>query len=178
MIDQSLNTVKSKIGNPLRTNRFYADFPALDGSGIEEDVTYFLNSMSTPTKTISEIIIFWQGLQYKVPGDLTFAPLSVTFMTDENLSAYNYMMFWQDLVVNDLDNTRGALSDVKKIIELHQLSDNGGVKATWSCNGLFPTEVGEVSFDREGADTVGTFTVQFAMDNFTYSQSNAINLTK
>jgi len=176
MIDMSLNTISQKIGNPLRTNRFYADFPAFDGSGIEEDVTFFLNSISTPTKTIGEIKIFWQGLSLNVPGDCTYSPITLTFMTDEALSAYNYFQLWQSLVIDDLTNSRGKLSDVKKGIDLHQLADNGAVKATWFMNGMFPTEVGEVSFDREGADTVGTFTVNMAFDNFTFSQSNASNI--
>lgn len=163
MIDISLATVKQKTGQPLLANRFFAEFPAL-GDGFEEDMAYFMLSASTPTKTIGEILINFMGLQYKVPGDVTYGAFTASFICDKNNTAYKYMQLWQSLVVDDLSNTRGALDDVKKKIDLHQLDVNGQKISTWFIEGLFPTEVGEISYDRESADTFAQFTVTFAMD--------------
>jgi len=169
-VDMSLQTVKQKTGTPLKLNRFYADFPAL-GDQQEDNVTYFLQSSSTPTKTIGEILINWQGLQYKVPGDVTYAPITITFLCDQELTAYKYAQLWQSLVVDDLTNSRGQLDEVKKDIDLHQLEDNGAIKGTWFMKGMFPTEVGEIAYDRDSADAIATFTVTFAFDNYTFSST-------
>ena len=163
MIDMSLNTIQEKVGMPLLANRFYADFPAL-GDNMEGDMTYFMQSASTPTKTIGEILINHMGLQYKIPGDVTYGAFTVTFICDENNTSYNYMQLWSQLVVDDISNSRGKLSDVKKTIDLHQTDVNGQIKSTWYIEGLFPTEVGEISLDKESADTISIFTVTFAMD--------------
>ena len=166
-IDVSLNTVKEKIGAGLRVNKFSAEFPAL-GDGQEGDITYFLQSASTPTKNIGEIPINWQGLQYKVPGDVTYDAFTVGFICDKNNSSYKYMSLWMDLVIDVQTNSRGLISDIKKNLELHQLGNSNEIISTWECVGLFPTNVSEISYDRDSADTIGTFTATFAMDSHNF----------
>ena len=162
-LDMTYNTVIEKIGAPLLSNRFYGDFPAL-GDDQEGELSYFLQSTETPSKSIGEIIINWQGLQYKVPGDVTYDAWTATFICDKSQSAYKYISLWMDLIVDVQTNSKGTLDVAKRSIDLHQLDGNGQIITTWYCKGMFPTNITGVSFDRDAADTVSQFTVTFAMD--------------
>jgi len=165
--DPSLSTLKAKLGTPAKINRFYADFPAL-GNNEEDDMAYFIQSIATPVKTTEEIIINWQGVQYKVPGDSTVSTVTITFRIDGAMKSYNYCQLWQSLVIDTLTNSRGAIGDVKKNLDLHQLGDNASILATWEFLGMFITEVGEIAYDQDSPSTISTFTATFALDDFAY----------
>lgn len=166
-LDTSMNTAKDKLGQPLLANRFSADFPGL-GDGQEGNITYFMSSASTPVKNIGEIPVNWQGLQFKIPGDVTYDAFTVTFLCDKQNSSYKYMSLWGQLLVDVQSNSRGALDVIKKNLELHQLDVNGQIISTWECVGLFPTNIGEISFDRDSSDTISTFSCTFAMDYYNF----------
>lgn len=170
-IDMTTNTLQEKLGNPHRANRFYADFASLGlGAEIEDNLTYFLESTDSPSKVIGEVIVRWQGLEYKVPGDVTMGgPMVFTFKGDDKSSAYKYFTLWNSLVADSLSNTRGKLADIKKNIELHQLNDDGSIANTWSIKGMFVTEVGQINYSSDSSDTIITFPVTISYDDFTVS---------
>lgn len=167
MIDTTLGKVRDLIGQALLENRFSVDFPSL-GDGQEGNITYFLSSSNTPVKNISEIPVNFQGLQFKIPGDVTFDQWTATFLCDKQNSSYKYVSLWGQLLVDVQSNSRGALENIKKNLEIHQLDVNGQIISTWECVGMFPTQIGEISLSRDSADTIATFSCTFAMDYFNF----------
>ena len=172
-MDFTTNNIQQKLGYGARVNKFHCSFPSI-GDSEEENMTYFLQSVDTPEKSIGEIVVNHQGLTYKLPGDITVSPVTLTFRVDQNMKSYNYMNLWINLIVDSLTNSRGLLSEVQKNLLLHQDGPNNEIVATWDMKGVFPTNVGPISYDADSVDTIGQFTVTFAINDFEYSSVGSV----
>jgi hypothetical protein len=138
------------------------------GTATANELHMFASSATLPARTLETQNL---SIQYGLPGisiasKVTYAPWTVTFYGDSLMKYRKIFLEWQYLVINTSNHTYTTPSRYKS----HQTSVtllNGENKAIQTINfeGLFPTNVGEVSLQQQDFNIV-TFDVTFNYDYF------------
>jgi hypothetical protein len=121
---------------------------------------WFLTSVSLPGISLGEIAQPTPFMQAQVPGnDLTWEPLNITFLVDEDLNCWREMYDWLTGVgfPNNYDEYKNQKAD-KQIYSdatLTILNSNMNANYIVQFGDLFPTSLSEVSFDSASADIEG-----------------------
>ena len=120
---------------------------------------WFLTSVNLPGISLGEVIQPTPLMPTQVPGnDLTWEPLNVTFLVDENLNNWREMYDW--LIGIGFPNEYDEYKDqkAKQIYSdatLTILNSNMVPNYTVMFKDLFPTSLSEVSFDSASGDIEG-----------------------
>jgi hypothetical protein len=167
----SMQKFKSVLGYGQRTNKFFIRFPEpFNGDG--NDISYLVQSTNIPTKGIGTVVLPWQGINTRLPGDHEVSGTwTVTFRLDQENLAFKKMWSWLNLTLDSLSNSRAALADIIKIVEVQLLGPNLEVKSTFQILDMFPTEIGEISVDYEAENAITTWSVTFAYSDIAYNFS-------
>lgn len=169
MPDLSLKKFKSVIGEGQRTNKFWIRFPEMF-AGEDNELSYLVQSSTVPTKGIGTIVLPWQGVNFRLPGDHEVSgSWTVTFRLDDKNKAFKPMFSWLTSTLDSLSNSRAALADVIKDVEVTLLGTNGQTVSTFKILDMFPTEMGDVTVDYEAENAVSTWSVNFAFSDLSYS---------
>ena len=130
------------------------------------ETLFWLTTCNIPTYSVNEVPIPdpVQGYRYKASNTSTVAPMTVTFLVDEDYG--NYME-----ILNLMYKSAGPImSDRYKVGEatgadgsLHILSNNKNVSDTvFTFHNLFPTILGELQMTNESPDPLLTdLTLQY-----------------
>ena len=97
------------IGGGARPNLFEVELTTLP-AGISwnaSDFSYMCKAANLPASNIANIDIPFRGRIFKVAGDRTIDPWTVTIINDENFNLRNAFEEWTDLIAK-LDNNMGA----------------------------------------------------------------------
>ena len=120
---------------------------------------WFLTSVNLPGISLGEVIQPTPLMPTQVPGnDLTWEPLNVTFLVDENLNNWREMYDW--LIGIGFPNEYDEYKDqkAKQIYSdatLTILNSNMVPNYIVQFKDLFPTSLSEVSFDSASGDIEG-----------------------
>jgi hypothetical protein len=121
---------------------------------------WFITSVNLPGISLAEVNQPTPFMPTQVPGnDLTFEPLNITFLVDENLNNWRELYDWLSGIgfpneyseYKDQKENRQIYSDATLTILNSNMNANYIVKF----NDLFPTSISEVSFDSASADIEG-----------------------
>lgn len=169
MADLSMQQFKKAVGYGQRTNKFFIRFPE-PFNGDNGVISYLVQSANVPTKGIGTVVLPWQGINTRLPGDHEVSGTwTVTFRLDEKNEAFKGMWSWLTSTLDSLSNSRAALADVIKDIEVQLLGPNLEVKSTFKILDMFPTEIGEISVDYEAENAITTWSVTMAYSDISYS---------
>ena len=120
---------------------------------------WFLTSVNLPGISLGEVVQPTPFMPTQVPGnDLTWEPLTITFLVDENLNNWREMYDW--LVGIGFPNEYNEYKDqkTKQIYSdatLTILNSNMVSNYNVVFKDLFPTSLSEVSFDSASGDIEG-----------------------
>lgn len=158
----SFSQFTNQLRNPARGNQFRVDLNAPqqirqfipNASILEESLSFKTKSAAIPSLALDEIELNFRGRKAKLPGDRTLEPFVCDVFLTDGLPERKFFETWQDAIVGVDDASRNPDVGVNYLADatVHQLSQNGDILASYTFEGIWPSTIGEVSFDWESGD--------------------------
>ena len=180
--NKTISQFKSQlIGGGARPNLFEVELTTLP-AGIAwpaDNFRYMCKAAQLPASVIANIDIPFRGRIFKVAGDRTIEPWSITIINDEDFRIRKAMEEWVDLIAK-LENNLGATDPSAymvnaKVFQLGRGSqvastDNSGdanvVLKEYEFIDIFPISVGSIDVSYDSSDTIEEYTVEFAVQSY------------
>ena len=185
------------VGGGARPNLFEVEMATLpDGISWPENAknsfTYLCKAATLPASNIAQIDIPFRGRIFKVAGDRTVEPWSVTVINDENFQIRNAMEQWVEKMAKLSDNIGNVNPNAymvnAKVFQLGRGSSPGTAGNTAVDNGeansvlkeyefidIFPTTVGEIALSYDTGDTIEEFDVEFQVQSLNLTGTGSPN---
>ena len=189
--NKTISQFKSQlIGGGARPNLFEVELTTLP-AGIAwpaDNFRYMCKAAQLPASVIANIDIPFRGRIFKVAGDSTIAPWSITVINDEDFRIRKAMEEWVDLIAK-LENNLGATDPNAymvnaKVFQLGRGStpssktnagDRNAVLREYEFIDIFPTSVSSIDLSYDSSDTIEEFTVDFAVQSFAFVDAGGPN---
>ena len=181
--NQTIADFKSKlIGGGARPNLFEVELTTLPASvtGWDADTFKFMcKAANMPAQNIASIDVPFRGRTFKVAGDRTIDPWTITVINDEDFRLRRAFEEWSEQIAK-LDNNLGTTEPAAYMVnaKVYQLGrgstasskDNAGssnaVLAEYQFVDIFPTNVSQIDLSYDSTDTIEEFTVEFQVQSF------------
>ena len=168
------------IGGGARPNLFEVELTTLP-AGINwssSDFSYMCKAATLPASNVANIDIPFRGRIFKVAGDRTIDPWTVTIINDENFNLRNAFEEWTDLIAK-LENNMGATDPEAYMVnaKVYQLGrgstpnakSNSGtansVLKEYEFYNIWPSTVAAIDLSYDSTDTIEEFTVDFQVQS-------------
>ena len=189
--NKTISQFKSQlIGGGARPNLFEVELTTLP-AGIawpSDNFRYMCKAAQLPESTIANIDIPFRGRIFKVAGDRTIAPWSITVINDEDFRIRKAMEEWVDFIAK-LENNLGATDPNAymvnaKVFQLgrgstpsskNNAGDRNAVLREYQFIDIFPTSVSSIDLSYDSSDTIEEFTVDFAVQSFAFVDAGGPN---
>ena len=189
--NKTISQFKSQlIGGGARPNLFEVELTTLP-AGIAwpaDNFRYMCKAAQLPASVIANIDIPFRGRIFKVAGDRTIAPWSITVINDEDFRIRKAMVEWVDLIAK-LENNLGATDPNAymvnaKVFQLgrgstpsskNNAGDRNAVLREYEFIDIFPTSVSSIDLSYDSSDTIEEFTVDFAVQSFAFVDAGGPN---
>ena len=180
--NKSISDFKSAlIGGGARPNLFEVEMTTLPAgvTGWDAETFRFMcKASSLPPQNIAAIDIPFRGRIFKVAGDRTIDPWTVTIINDENFLLINAFENWTQQIA-DLSTNIGAtlpesymtnakvyqLGRGSKVSSENSSGDRNVVLKEYEFVDIFPTNVSAIDLSYDTGDTIEEFTVEFAVQS-------------
>ena len=164
----SINQFKSQlVGGGARPSLFQVQItnPILGVADFK--IPFMVKTAALPASSVGEYAIPYFGRQIKYAGDRTFEPWTVTVINDEDFAIRNAMEAWSNAINSHVSNSRALPQDYKSDAVITQFGKDGTVLRIYNFEGLFPTNISEITMGWEATDQVEEFSVTFSYDLWT-----------
>ena len=179
------------IGGGARPNLFEVELPTLPDAvtGWDADIFRFMcKAAQLPPQNIASIDIPFRGRIFKVAGDRTIDPWTVTVINDEDFTLRTAFENWTQQIA-DLSTNLGATdpSAYMTNAKVFQLG-RGSSKASQDSSGdsnvvlkeyefidIFPTSVSAIDLSYDTGDTIEEFTVEFQVQSLNLAGAGSPN---
>ena len=181
--NRNISQFKSKlIGGGARPNLFEVELTTLPPNVVSdwdaEVFSFMCKGANLPAQTIANIDVPFRGRIFKVAGDRTIEPWTITVINDEDFRFRNAFEEWTQQIAN-LDTNLGATDPSAymtnaKVYQLGRGSEkssqnNGGgdnvVLKEYEFIDIFPTSVSAIDLSYDTGDTIEEFTVEFQVQS-------------
>ena len=178
------------IGGGARPNLFEVELTTLPAgiSWNSSDFSYMCKAATLPASNIANIDIPFRGRIFKVAGDRTIDPWTVTIINDENFNLRNAFEEWADLIAK-LDNNLGATDPEAYMVnaKVYQLgrgstpnskSNSGSTNSVlkeYEFFNIWPSTVAAIDLSYDSTDTIEEFTVDFQVQSFKFTGAGGSN---
>tara|TARA_A100001037_G_C14983729_1_gene559260 strand:- start:9 stop:602 length:594 start_codon:yes stop_codon:yes gene_type:complete len=181
--NRNISQFKSKlIGGGARPNLFEVELTTLPPNVVSdwdaEVFSFMCKGANLPAQTIANIDVPFRGRIFKVAGDRTIEPWTITVINDEDFRFRNAFENWTQQIAN-LDDNLGttdpsAYMTNAKVYQLGRGSEkssqnNGGadnvVLKEYEFIDIFPTSVSAIDLSYDTGDTIEEFTVEFQVQS-------------
>ncbi len=180
----SLTNFKSVLaGGGARPNLFKVSIekiPGITGTAVSSDLEMLCKAASLPESTVGLVEIPFRGRTFKVAGDRTFAPWSITVINDTNFLIRNAMEDWMQLIAQYKDGsgkvdpadymTTATVAQLIRSDSVAGQTSGQGTHATAEGRGeykfydIWPTSVSAIDLSYDSSDTIEEFTVEFQVN--------------
>ena len=189
--NKTISQFKSQlIGGGARPNLFEVELTTLP-AGIAwpaDNFRYMCKAAQLPASVIANIDIPFRGRIFKVAGDRTIEPWSITIINDEDFRIRKAMEEWVDLIAK-LENNLGATDPNAymvnaKVFQLgrgstpsskNNAGDRNAVLREYEFIDIFPTSVSSIDLSYDSSDTIEEFTVDFQVQSFAFVDAGGPN---
>ena len=189
--NKTISQFKSQlIGGGARPNLFEVELTTLP-AGIAwpaDNFRYMCKAAQLPASVIANIDIPSRGRIFKVAGDRTIEPWSITIINDEDFRIRKAMEEWVDLIAK-LENNLGATDPSAYMVnaKVFQLGrgatqssqtnagDRNSVLREYEFIDIFPTSVSSIDLSYDSSDTIEEFTVDFQVQSFAFVDAGGPN---
>ena len=178
------------IGGGARPNLFEVELTTLPAgiSWNSSDFSYMCKAATLPASNIANIDIPFRGRIFKVAGDRTIDPWTVTVINDEDFTLRTAFENWTQQIA-DLSTNLGATdpSAYMTNAKVFQLG-RGSSKASQDSSGdsnvvlkeyefvdIFPTSVSAIDLSYDTGDTIEEFTVEFQVQSLNLAGAGTPN---
>ena len=180
----------SLIGGGARPNLFEVELTTLPAgiSWNSSDFSYMCKAANLPASNIANIDIPFRGRIFKVAGDRTIEPWTVTIINDENFNLRNAFEEWADLIAS-LERNMGATDPEAYMVnaKVYQLGrgstpnskSNSGtsnsVLKEYEFFNIWPSAVAAIDLSYDSTDTIEEFTVDFQVQSYRFNGAGGPN---
>ena len=189
--NKTISQFKSQlIGGGARPNLFEVELTTLP-AGIAwpaDNFRYMCKAAQLPASVIANIDIPFRGRIFKVAGDRTIEPWSITIINDEDFRIRKAMEQWVDLIAK-LENNLGATDPNAymvnaKVFQLgrgstpsskNNAGDRNAVLREYEFIDIFPTNVSSIDLSYDSSDTIEEFVVDFQVQSFAFVDAGGPN---
>ena len=189
--NKTISQFKSQlIGGGARPNLFEVELTTLP-AGIAwpaDNFRYMCKAAQLPASVIANIDIPFRGRIFKVAGDRTIEPWSITIINDEDFRIRKAMEEWVDLIAK-LENNLGATDPNAYMVnaKVFQLGrgatpssqtnagDRNAVLREYEFIDIFPTSVSSIDLSYDSSDTIEEFVVDFQVQSFAFVDAGGPN---
>jgi len=189
--NKTISQFKSQlIGGGARPNLFEVELTTLP-AGIAwpaDNFRYMCKAAQLPASVIANIDIPFRGRIFKVAGDRTIEPWSITVINDEDFRIRKAMEEWVDTIAK-LENNLGATDPSAymvnaKVFQLgrgavpsskNNSGDRNAVLREYEFIDIFPTSVSSIDLSYDSSDTIEEFVVDFAVQSFAFVDAGGPN---
>ena len=189
--NKTISQFKSQlIGGGARPNLFEVELTTLP-AGIAwpaDNFRYMCKAAQLPASVIANIDIPFRGRIFKVAGDRTIEPWSITVINDEDFRIRNAMEQWMELIAK-LDTNLGATLPESYMTNatVYQLGrgstpssknnagDRNAVLREYEFIDIFPTNVSSIDLSYDSSDTIEEFVVDFQVQSFAFVDAGGPN---
>ena len=189
--NKTISQFKSQlIGGGARPNLFEVELTTLP-AGIAwpaDNFRYMCKAAQLPASVIANIDIPFRGRIFKVAGDRTIEPWSITVINDEDFRIRKAMEEWVDLIAK-LENNLGATDPSAYMVnaKVFQLGrgatqssqtnagDRNSVLREYEFIDIFPTSVSSIDLSYDSSDTIEEFVVDFQVQSFAFVDAGGPN---
>ena len=189
--NKTISQFKSQlIGGGARPNLFEVELTTLP-AGIAwpaDNFRYICKAAQLPASVIANIDIPFRGRIFKVAGDRTIEPWSITIINDEDFRIRKAMEEWVDLIAK-LENNLGATDPSAymvnaKVFQLgrgstpsskNNAGDRNAVLREYEFIDIFPTNVSSIDLSYDSSDTIEEFVVDFQVQSFAFVDAGGPN---
>jgi len=178
------------IGGGARSNLFEVELTTLP-AGIAwnaSDFSYMCKAATLPASNIANIDIPFRGRIFKVAGDRTIDPWTVTIINDESFNLRTAFEEWTDLIAK-LDNNLGATDPEAymvnaKVFQLGRGSSvnsksNSGTRNSvlkeYEFFNIWPSAVAAIDVSYDSTDSIEEFTVDFQVQSYSFAGAGGPN---
>jgi hypothetical protein len=187
----TISDFKSRlVGGGARSNLFEVELASFPG-GIPWDATSFkfmCKAAQLPAQNIAAIEVPFRGRTFKVAGDRTIDPWTVTIINDEGFILRNAFEAWSELIAK-LDTNLGATDPSAymtnaKVYQLGRGSTPSSQNNSGSANAvlkeyefidIFPTSVAAIDLSYDNANSIEEFTVEFQVQSINVNGAGGTN---
>ena len=185
------------VGGGARPNLFEVDMATLpDGitwpDAAKNGMQFLCKAAQLPASNIAQIDIPFRGRIFKVAGDRTVEPWTVTVINDENFEIRNAMEQWVEKMAKLSDNIGNVNPNAymvnAKVFQLGRGSapgtagnsaiDNGSENSVlkgYKFIDIFPTAVSPIDLSYDSSDAIEEFTVEFQVNSFSLAGAGSPN---
>ena len=168
---------KALKGGGARPNLFEVtipDFPGNDGvkgSNAAGDFTMLIKAAQLPESTIGLVEVPFRGRTFKVAGDRTFAPWSITVINDTDFKARKALESWSQQIAQYSDAsgfsnpgnymTDAHVTQLKRKKISSEKYDGGGLEpvTSYTFYDIWPTSISSIDLSYDSSDVIEEFTV-------------------
>ena len=189
--NKTISQFKSQlIGGGARPNLFEVELTTLP-AGIAwpaDNFRYMCKAAQLPASVIANIDIPFRGRIFKVAGDRTIEPWSITIINDEDFRIRKAMEEWVDFIAkleNNLGETDPSAYMVNaKVFQLgrgaapssqNNSGDRNAVLREYEFIDIFPTSVSSIDLSYDSSDTIEEFVVDFQVQSFAFVDAGGPN---
>jgi len=191
--NRNISQFKSKlIGGGARPNLFEVELttlpPNVTSNWDAEVFSFMCKAASLPAQTIANVDIPFRGRIFKVAGDRTIEPWTITVINDEDFRFRNAFEQWTQQIA-DLDTNLGttdpsAYMTNAKVYQLGRGSEKSSQSAGSGDNvvlkeyefiDIFPTSVSAIDLSYDTGDTIEDFTVEFQVQSLRLTGAGSPN---
>lgn len=161
------------IGGGARPNLFEVTLNNLPGGvDVTENFSLLCKAAALPASNVSPIDVPFRGRTFKVAGDRTYDPWTITVINDTGFEIRKAMEKWMQIIAQYADasgatdpNSYMAVAEVKQLTRKASSSSATGndldVAATYKFVDIFPTAISQIDLSFDTSDTIEEFTVEF-----------------
>ena len=168
----NVDQLKTVLRGGVRTNLFRVDIsiPAqVDTFGLDSNLIGVLTKAAQiPQATLGSIEVPFRGTRYKMPGDRTFEPWTMTVLNDPEMRIRSMFENWSNAFKGFASNA--ALTDPSELygaVEIYQLNQQGEAipsqgsttTAPWKLNSCWPSDISAIDLSYDDENTLSQFTV-------------------
>jgi hypothetical protein len=189
--NQTISNFKTAMtGGGARPNLFEVEITTLP-SGIAWDAADFkflCKAAQLPGQTIGAIEVPFRGRTFKVAGDRSIDPWTVTIINDEDFKYRNAFEAWSELIAKLDTNIGATLPDAymrnAKVYQLGRGSrasstDNTGtenvVLKEYEFIDIFPTSISPIDLSYDSSGAIEEFTVEFQVQSINVAGAGGAN---
>ena len=135
------------------------DEESIDDLKDSKMISYHVRSTTLPESNVEELILNWQGLDFKVAGKRSYLDWTITFNVDINYEIREDFEQWVDKI-----SSKDGHGDIKQYMQdqtLYLLNGEGTKVSTVKLVDAWPKNVGAVSLDYSAMD-IAQFDVTFS----------------
>ena len=166
-------------GGGSRPNLFQVNIDNFPGSDndlqVADELRFLCKGAQLPESTVGLVEIPFRGRTFKVAGDRTFAPWTITVINDTDFLIRNAMENWMQFIAQYGDGSGAATpndymvnADVIQLFRDPTKGDsttgNGtlaGKTGKYTFYDIFPTNISAIDLSYDSSDVIEEFTVEF-----------------